>query len=126
MNEEKQECNISFFLEEENTKLITDKNSSLLFEELYFEEPNNIFDLDLNLFSFYEKLTCSELLKICDYYEIAKEAKTKKYKKAQLVFLIVNFESNTDYVNIVYQRKNMWFYINELKNDRKMKKYVLW
>ena len=122
MTEEKN-CNISFFLEDDST---SDKDITLLFRDLEIADSNNTFELDLNVFSSYEKLTCKELFLICDYYGIVKEVKTKKYKKEQIIFLIVNFESNPNNLNTVYQRKNMWFYMNELKNDKNMKKYVLW
>jgi hypothetical protein len=123
MNKEKQEennCNISFFLEDDST---IEKDNNFIFEELEIEESNNPFELDLTIFSSYEKLTCKELSLICDYYGIAN---SKKCKKEQIIYLIVNFESNPNNLNTVYQRKNMWFYMNELKNDKNMKKYVLW
>ena len=67
-----------------------------------------------------------ELLLICEYYNIAKEAKSKKYNKEELCNFLVEFELNPENNDIVLKRKNMWIYINELKNDKFMKKYVLW
>jgi len=113
------DCNISFFLEEDNTE---ETDMHVLLEEL--ENPNCV--LDLNTLSCYEKNTCKELMLICEYYGFAKEAKANKYKKDQIIFLIIVFESNPENLNTVYQRKNLWFYMNELKNDKIMKKYVLW
>ena len=117
--DENHDCNISFFLEEETTE---ETDIQVLLEEL--ENPN--CNLDLNILSCYEKNTCKELMLICEYYGIAKEAKANKYKKDQIIFLIIVFESNPENLNTVYQRKNLWFYMNELKNDKIMKKYVLW
>jgi hypothetical protein len=117
---EENKCNISFFLEDDST---IEKDNNFIFEELDIEGSNNHFGLDLNIFSSYKKLTCKELSIICDYYGIIN---FKKCKKEQLIYSIVNFESNPNNLTAVCQRKNMWFYMNELKNDKNMKKYVLW
>jgi hypothetical protein len=39
---------------------------------------------------------------------------------------LVDFESNPLNNTIVLRRQEMWRYINILKNDKFMKKYVLW
>jgi hypothetical protein len=36
------------------------------------------------------------------------------------------FENNPENGAQVYRRKQLWYYINELKNDKFMKKFVLW
>jgi hypothetical protein len=43
-----------------------------------------------------------------------------------MIDILVNFERNPINTDIVFKRQNMWFYINELKNDKFMKKFVLW
>ena len=128
MNKVDEENNITFFLEDDykSSPPTTEKDITLLFQDLEIADSKNDFEIDLNMFSSYEKLTCKELLLICEYYGIGKEVKTNKYKKEQIIFLIVSFEANPNHLNTVYQRKNMWFYMNELKNDKSMKKYVLW
>jgi hypothetical protein len=70
--------------------------------------------------------TVKELTKICEYYKIDKLVKSNKYNKEDIIQYIVSFESN--YVNkeIVERRQMLWFCINELKNDKYMKKYVIW
>ena len=41
--------------------------------------------------------------------------------------MIINFEGDVANEDIVTKRKMMWFYMEELKNDKYMKKYiVLW
>ncbi len=71
--------------------------------------------------------TVKELIKICDYYGLSKNLKINKYKKEQIINTIVFFENNFLNYNIVLKRKTMWFYMNEIKNDSFMKKYiVLW
>jgi hypothetical protein len=73
-----------------------------------------------------ENFTVKELLLICDYYGVAKELKSNKCNKCEIIQFLVIYESNPINSDIVFKRQNMWFYINELKNDKFMKKYVLW
>lgn len=66
-----------------------------------------------------------DLYLICDYYGILKEVKQNKFNKEQIINIIINFENDVNNSEIVYTRLNMWFYINELKNDKFMKKFIL-
>ena len=70
--------------------------------------------------------TVKELLIICDYYEIAKEIKNNKYNKEEIINALVHFENNPINDEIFMRRQSMWYYIDKLKNDKFMKKYVLW
>ena len=72
-----------------------------------------------------ENFTVKELLLICDYYGVSKTLKSYKCNKDEIVQFLVVYESNPKNSDIVFKRQNMWFYINELKNDKFMKKYVL-
>jgi hypothetical protein len=65
-------------------------------------------------------------LLICEYYGFAKDIKNNKFNKQQIIDFLVSFESDQNNSDIVFKRQNLWFYINELKNDKFMKKYVLW
>ena len=71
----------------------------------------------------YEKYSLKELYKICDYYEMTK---IKKYKKMELINLIMAFEEDDNNSYIVSKRRIMWTFMEELNSDDKMKKYVLW
>jgi hypothetical protein len=79
-----------------------------------------------NIIHYHENFTIKELLVICDYYGLAKELKVNKCKKDIIVQVLVDFETNYENTEIVSKRKNLWFYINELKNDKFMKKFLLW
>ena len=70
--------------------------------------------------------TVKELLLICEYYGIAKELKVHKCCKDIIIQFLVDFESITSNNTIVLRRQEMWRCINILKNDKFMKKYVLW
>jgi hypothetical protein len=78
------------------------------------------------IMDYHENYTIKELLLICEYYGFAKDIKTKKFNKQQIIEYLVSFENDFRYSTIVHKRKTMWFYINELKNDKFMKKYILW
>jgi len=67
-----------------------------------------------------------QLLLICEYYGLLKEVKLNKLKKQELIFFLLDFEENVENSLIVYKRKQLWYFMNELKNDKFMKKYILW
>ena len=98
-------------------------------DEILLEIENTELKNDLNfthIINYNENYTVKELLIICEYYGFAKELKTNKFNKEQIISFLVEFESNEINSYIFFKRQNMWFYINELKNDKFMKKYVLW
>ena len=70
--------------------------------------------------------TLKQLLFICDYYGLMKDVRTNKMKKQDVIEQILLFENNMENYEVVIRRKELWFYINELKNDKMMKKYVIW
>ena len=79
-----------------------------------------------HILNYNDNYTVKELLLICDYYGFSKEIKANKLTKEMLVQCLVDYELDPNNSAIVEKRKNMWFFINELKNDKFMKKYVLW
>jgi hypothetical protein len=79
---------------------------------------NNIFNNNI-----YEKYSVKDLHKICDYYGMTKIA---KYKKMELINLIITFEEDDNNSYIVSKRRIMWAFMEELNSDNKMKKYILW
>jgi len=129
---EKQECNITFFFDEyneENEENEENKeiNISLLLEEFEKTKIQNTSELYVpHIINYHDNFTVKELLLICDYYGLTKEYKVHKCKKEEIIYFLIDFESNPHNTDIVCKRKNMWFYMNELKNDKCMKKYVLW
>jgi hypothetical protein len=86
-------------------------------------ENNNVKKTNDNFFHYHNE----NIPKFVDYtfnYKI-KEVKQNKYNKEQMINKIIEFENDIDNYEIVYKRMNMWFYINELKNDKFMKKFIL-
>lgn len=107
-----------------------ENNNEFDIEELLNEINNSVENNDdiflPHIINYNENYTVKELLLICEYYGIAKDLKTNKCNKEQIIYFLVDFEKNPINSDIVFRRQNMWFYINELKNDKFMKKYVLW
>ena len=119
--------NISFFLHEE--ELVKEKSD--IINSIDNIGSINTIDLYNNDFvpliiNYHENFTVKELLVICDYYGILKEVKSNKFNKDEIIHFLVDFELKSENSDIVFKRRNMWFYINELKNDNFMKKYILY
>ena len=115
---------ITYYLNE-----LDNENNNLDIEELLYEIENTELDDELilpQIINYDENYTVKELLIICEYYGFAKDVKSSKFNKEEIIHFLVEFERNSNNSDIVFRRQNMWFYINELKNDKFMKKYVLW
>ena len=116
----------------ENKEDETDNLSDLLNEinnHDFVNQMNNFSDEEIFQVMCYEykiNYTVKELLLICDYYGMAKEMKSNKYNKEEIINVLVQFENNPINNDIFLRRQSMWYYINKLKNDKFMKKYVLW
>jgi hypothetical protein len=66
--------------------------------------------------------TIKQLQVICEYYGLS----ANKLKKKDIIDMIVAFEVNEDNQEICMKRRELWYYINELKNDKFMRKFVIW
>ena len=69
-----------------------------------------------------DNFTVKDLHKICDFYELDK----RKKRKDEIVEDIVLYELDENNLMNVQNRKRLWFYVKELKNDKFFKKYVMW
>ena len=109
----------------ENEATIDDKNGVQQYENVnIYEEFLDNEDMTPYILNYQLNFTLRQLTQICDYYNILKP---KKCNKDILIQLIIHFEGNVANEDIVTKRKMMWFYMEELKNDKYMKKYiVLW
>lgn len=93
---------------------------------MYYTNPTDK-DLHLSTSLYYmENYTIKELILICDYYGFSKEIKANKLGKELIIQCLVDWELDMRNYKVVKQRQQMWHYINELKKDKFMKKYVLW
>jgi hypothetical protein len=124
MTHDEQNIAISYYVEE-----IEKQETEKLNIEEFMAEIENELDDELTIpkmINYHENFTVKELLLICDYYGFGKELKSNKCNKEQIIEILVSFESDLNNSDIVFKRQNMWFYMSELKNDKFMKKYVLW
>ena len=127
--------NITFVLDDENY-INNESNIDDILKQIDilddFDDFGELEDIELDdlkipeIINYTENYTVKELLLICEYYGIAKELKAKKCNKEIIIEFLVDFESKITNTEVVCKRKNMWFYMNELKSDKFMKKYVFW
>jgi hypothetical protein len=127
--ESKPENNLKYEIEENvNNNDMKDIDSILnnenFFQDKEFHEQFQFFDED-NLMAqhidYFENYTVKMLQHIANYYKIPKA----RLKKEELIQLIIQFENLDENSEIVYNRKRMWHYISELKNDSYFSKFVL-
>ena len=85
-------------------------------EDVIFVEMKNY---DLNY-------TLKQLLLICEYYNILKGVRINKLKKQDVIEQIIMFEKDMENFAIVAKRKQLWYFMNELKEDKFMKKFIIW
>ncbi len=62
-----------------------------------------------------------DLDRIADYYELYK----RKKKKDELIQDIILFEQDPNNIEIVYRRKKLWAYIQEIKDDKYLRKFLI-
>ena len=68
----------------------------------------------------------NDLKTILDYYSTYNKNIIKnKRKKNDLIDTIVDFEININNIELVSQRKRLWFYIKEIKQDKYLSKYII-
>ena len=124
--------NVFFSLDETEDQVNIDNSNEIPNFLDDFDFSNEIDDLNneeiIEVISVDYKInyTVKELLLICEYYGIAKELKINKCCKDLIIHFLVDFESKPLNNTIVLRRQEMWRCINILKNDKFMKKYVLW
>lgn len=126
MNKDEGNNTISYHIQEINN---IEDNIDFNIEDLINEIESTIINDEIvlpRMINYHENCTIKELLLICDYYGFAKNIKANKLNKEEIINYLVEFEKDPDNSDIVFKRQNMWFYINELKNDKFMKKFVVW
>jgi hypothetical protein len=69
-----------------------------------------------------ENHTKKQLTLIAQYYLLS----TRKKRKSDLIQDIILFENDPTNEEITNKRKLMWFYLNELYNDRFLKKFIIY
>ena len=131
-DDDKNECkeNVFFSLDETSIEFDNeDKINDFLNDFEYKNQINDLTDKEIiESLSIEYKINYNvkDLLLICEYYGIAKELKVQKFCKEMIIYFLIDFENDPLNNTIVLKRKKMWSYINMLKNDKFMKKYIIW
>jgi hypothetical protein len=120
--------NISFDIEDTVTESqydhldFFDAINDITAETIVINDDSNmsrVIDYQLNY-------TVKQLLQICDYYGISKDLRLSKCNKEFISNVLVDFETRDQNVDIVERRQLLWAYMDELKRDKFMKKYIFW
>ena len=118
--------NISFSLQEtcsnENNKNIVSYEE--LVKEVDLMEMTSIIGIDDYIsmeIDYQTNYLKKDLERIADYYEISK----RKKRKEQLAEDIVLFEQDPENIEIVFQRKKLWSYVEEIKCDKYLSKFLI-
>ena len=88
------------------------------------EDENDDYSADMYMatcLDYDNNYTKKELEKIADYYKISK----RKKRKSELIEEIVLFEMSFENDFISNRRKLLWFYMEEIKNDEFLHKYII-
>ena len=127
--------NISFFIDNDtnnnndnefNVSDITNKISNLLTNtNTDYDECDDDDSMMPQILNYQLNFTVRQLLQICEYYGIAKEIKSNKFNKDETIQMLVVFENDKQNEDIVCKRRLLWFYADELKNDKYMKRYII-
>ena len=104
--------NDSFFPE------FTNNSDANYYTQYYDFDSDNLMAQHMD---YYENYNIKMLHHITNYYQIPKG----RLKKDGIIELIIQFENNPDNSAIVYNRKRLWHYINELKNDNYFNRFIV-
>jgi len=123
---ENQNENIICTIEEKEDETMEDLEEMLNdFENIQCQDEST-YEMYVSMDHYDKNYTVKQLQQICDYYSnLGMKMEKGKKKKQDLVCEIVLFEENEENIEIVSKRKELWYYIEELKRDTFMKKYVL-
>jgi hypothetical protein len=119
--------NITFFLDDEDINDCLDLSE--LETQLNELNMSNIQADDNDIFieikNYELNFNVKQLMLICEYYNM-KDIRVNKLKKQDIIEQIILFETNPENIEIATKRKELWYYIDELKNDKIMKRFVIW
>ncbi len=125
--------NVSYSLKDNNTK-----NTNVTYESLIEKVNNEATKIDNNFFNdedvdyiiaceleYRDNYTKPQLELIAEYYNIPKKENRRVKRKDKLIEDIVIFEKDITNYDIVQRRKTLWFYIEEIRNDSYLSKFLI-
>ena len=121
MNEQSEENIVISIDTSSDVKKEVFDTANLMKNEFISEDlvDNSIYVLNYQL-----NFNVKQLIQICDYYGLAKTMRQQKCNKDEIIMMLVDFEASEENSEIVTKRQLLWYYVNELKNDSFMKKYI--
>ena len=99
--------------QETETEILS--NSSLE-DEMSVVDSTIAMEMDYSI-----NYTLPMLHHICGFYNLS----YSRVKKNDLVALLVEFEQNSENMNMVQERKRLWYYMQELKANKYLSKYII-
>ena len=123
--------NLSYSLIENNKTNYNSVTYESLKQKVDKETDNlseNNLDLEMDMddyiameINYNENYTKKQIDLIADYYGISK----RKKKKGELIEELVIFEKEPENYDITQRRKTLWFYMDEIKNDSFLSKFLI-
>ena len=115
-------ANIQYKIQDNNPK--SEIDIKILIDK--YNNSNNKMDINPDMSVAYEleydlNYTVKMLSQIMDYYKLEK----RKLKKRDMIERIILFELDMDNFEIVEKRKELWNYMEILKADQFLSKYVI-
>jgi len=110
-------------------------DNNILGNNICFDTVNNDIENNIEInaqcastLNYNLNYSVKELQRILDYYEINGNKLNKKNKlnKGNMIELLIEFESEPNNREIKNKRKRLFDNINELKNNKYMKKFIMW
>lgn len=90
-------------------------NMENLINNTYLQDNEDNEDNTMAMHIEYElNYTIKQLKAISDYYNLT----IRKLKKNEIIDNIILFEVEDENQTVVYSRKRLWYFVEELKNDR--------
>ena len=116
--------NLSYELHEKNNTI----NETVTYDELVeivnlmeITECDQMADFVALEINYQTNYTRKQLDRIAEYYKISR----RKKKKDELIQDIVLYEKDSGNIEKVYRRKKLWAYMQEIKNDSFLSKFLI-
>ena len=117
--------NLSYTLEEKNEKQdinnVTHADLMEIVQIMEITESDQMSDFVALEMNYQVNYTRKQLDRIAEYYKISR----RKKKKDELIQDIVIFEKDPENLEVVYRRKKLWAYMQEIKQDSYLKKFLI-
>ena len=116
-----------YYHDEEEEEEEEEEEDIMSYSSHFLEEMDKVEkDTDIiSVINGYES-SCNvkDIVKIGEYYGVHKQL--TKLKKLEMIYIIVLFENDGNNADIVLKRKQLWFYMEELKQDKFMRRFIIW